>query len=229
MSGSSSSNAPGVLAPLVLAVAGCSGSGKTTLARELARTFGGLHFSTDNYYRDLSHLPPAERALQNFDDPAVIESSLLADHIAALARGETIQRPLYDFATHTRLAARTETVSPAPFLIVEGIFALFYRELLPLYQLRVFVQTPDAVCFQRRLRRDMVERGRTEPSVTEQYETTVRPSAERWVLPSARHADLVLDGTVALDWNVELVLAALANRRRESAARRPSQIDRKDH
>ena len=117
--------------PVILGFAGCSGSGKTTLAIELARELSGLHFPLDHYYRDLSHLPPSQRPLQNFDDPAMIESPLLAAHIAALARGESIQRPLYDFSTHSRVPGRTETVSPGALVLVEGIFALAYPESCP--------------------------------------------------------------------------------------------------
>jgi uridine kinase len=197
------------LRPVVIGVAGCSGSGKTMLAEELARTLGGIHFPLDNYYRDQSHLEPAERAQLNFDDPGTIESGLLAEHVAALARGEAIERPLYDFATHTRLRDRTETVSPAAFVLVEGIFALCYAELLPLYTLRLYVDAPDGLCYERRLRRDTVERGRTAESVREQYESTVRPSAEEWVRPSQAHADLVIDGTLELDRKVELVMGRL--------------------
>ncbi len=198
--------------PVVVGIAGASGSGKTTLAAELARELSGIHFPLDTYYRDLSHLPMAERARQNFDDPALIESGLLAAHIAALARGEAIGRPLYDFATYIRIPGRTETVSAGAFLLVEGLFALYYAELLPLYQLRVYVDTPDEVCFARRLKRDMDERGRTAESVRQQYEATVRPSAMSYVRPSAANADLVLDGAEALDWKVEQVLAALRGR-----------------
>jgi uridine kinase len=198
--------------PVVIGIAGCSGSGKTTLAAELARTLHGIHFPLDNYYRDLSHLPLAERAGQNFDDPALIESPLLAAHVAALARGEAIQRPLYDFSTHTRIPDRTETVRSGAFLIVEGLFALAYPELLPLYHLRVYVDTPDEVCFDRRMRRDVEERARTPQSVRRQYEATVRPSSLAWVRPSALNADLAVDGTGALDWKVERVMTELRNR-----------------
>jgi len=198
--------------PVVMAVAGCSGSGKTTLAAELARNLGGIHFHFDNYYRDLSHLPPSERAQQNFDDPALIESSLLIEHMTAMARGETIQSPCYDFGTHTRLAGCKETVIPGPLLLVDGIFALYYLELLPLYQLRVYVDTADELCFERRLRRDVEQRGRTPESVRQQYETTVRPSSLAYVRPSAAHADLVVDGTGSLDWKVERVLTEMRTR-----------------
>jgi uridine kinase len=198
--------------PVVVGIAGCSGSGKTTLAAELARTLNGIHFPLDHYYRDLSHLPPAERPLQNFDDPALIESSLLAAHVAALARGEAIERPLYDFSIHSRVPRQTETVHAGALLLVEGLFALAYAELLSLYQLRIYVETPDDICFERRLQRDVVDRGRTPESVRRQYEATVRPSSIAFVRPTAAHADLTLCGTDALDWKVEQVLAALRHR-----------------
>jgi uridine kinase len=195
--------------PMVVGVAGASGSGKTTLATELARELNGVHFPLDNYYRDLSHLPIHERAQENFDDPSLIESSLLAAHVAALTRGEEIQRPIYDFSNYIRIRDKTETIRAGAFVLVEGLFALFYAELLPLYQLRVYVDTPDDVCFDRRVRRDMMERGRTVESVKAQYEATVRPSSIAFVRPSAVNADLTLGGTAALDWKVEQVLAAM--------------------
>jgi len=198
--------------PQVIGIAGASGSGKTRLASELARELDGIHFPLDNYYFDLSHLPAADRAKENFDDPALIESSLLAAHVAALARGETIERPLYDFSRHIRIPDRTETMQAGAFVLVEGLFALYYPELLSLYQMGVYLDTPDDVCFDRRMRRDTVERGRTPESVRRQYEATVRPSSIAFVRPSATHADLVIDGTAALDWKVELVVSAMRER-----------------
>ena len=198
--------------PVMLAIAGCSGSGKTTLAAELARTLGGVHFHFDNYSRDLSHLPLAERAVENFDDPALIESALLIEHVAALAHGKPIERPLYDFAAYIRIPGQTETFSPGPYVLVEGLFALHYPELLPLYQLRIYVDTPDELCFERRLKRDMEERGRTPESVRHQYDLTVRPASLAYVRPSAIHAHLAVDGTGALDWKVERVLSEMRTR-----------------
>ena len=198
--------------PVMVAVAGCSGSGKTTLAAQLARSLNGVHFHFDNYYRDLSHLPMEERAHQNFDDPALVEEPLRLSHMAAMARGESIERPCYDFATHTRLPDCAESISPGHLLLVEGIFALHFAELLPLYQLRVYVDTPDALCYERRLRRDVEQRGRTPESVLEQYESTVRPSAITFVRPTASHADLIVDGTDALDWKLEQVLSEMRKR-----------------
>jgi uridine kinase len=198
--------------PTVLAIAGCSGSGKTTLANELARTLGGLRFHLDDYYLDLADMPLTERMKQNFDDPSLIEVPLLARHVAALARGESVARPIYDFTTYTRVPGQSQRVSAGPFLIVEGLFALHYRELLPYYNLSVYVDAPDSVCFERRLKRDVEQRGRTPEVVREQYDLTVRPACVAYVRPSAENADLVVDGTGALDWKVERVMAELRKR-----------------
>jgi uridine kinase len=199
-------------APVTLAIAGCSGSGKTTLAAELARTLGGVHFHFDNYYRDLANLPFAERIRQNFDEPNLIESPLLIAHVAALAQGHSIERPVYDFASHTRVPERTEPFQPGPYVIVEGLFALYYPELLPLYQLRVYIDTVDGLCFERRLKRDVEQRGRTPESVERQYDSTVRPASLAYVRPSAVNADLIVDGAGALDWKVERVVAEMRAR-----------------
>lgn len=198
--------------PTVVGIAGCSGSGKTTLASELARLMRGLRFHLDDYYLDLSDIPLAERVEKNFDDPALIEIPLLAGHVAALARGESIERPIYDFGTYTRVRGRTQHVSAGPFLIVEGNFALHYPELFPYYHLRVYIDSPEELCFERRLKRDIEERGRTPESVRYQYEYRVRPSSVAYVRPSAAHADLIVDGTGALDWKVERVMTELRKR-----------------
>ncbi len=196
----------------MIAVAGASGSGKSTLAAELARTLGGLHFSLDNYYRDLSHLPPEERAAQNFDDPGMIEINLLTAHVRSLAAGLAIERPLYDFTTHTRVAGRSERLDAPRVVIIEGLFSTYFPELRQHYQLSVYVDTADDVCFERRLRRDVVERGRAPESVQRQYDATVRPCGLAFVRPMIDFADLVLEGTDALDFKIEQVIAALRKR-----------------
>jgi uridine kinase len=198
--------------PVMVAVAGASGSGKTTLAAELARALGGLHFSLDTYYRDLSHLPLEERALQNFDDPAMIEVPLLASHIAELAQGHAIERPVYSFSEYIRIPDETETIRPGAVVVVEGLFTLYFPELRPFYQFSVYVDTSDDVCFQRRLKRDVEERGRAPESVRRQYDATVRPCGLAFVRPLADFADLVVDGTDPLDFKVELAINTMRKR-----------------
>ena len=195
--------------PLVIGIAGCSGSGKTTLARELTTQLEATLLPLDFYYRDLSHLPPGERALQNFDHPDSLEESLLVEHVEALAAGQTIARPVYDFATHTRVANRTETITATKVLLVEGILALHYASLRTLYDVSIYVNAPADLCLLRRIHRDVRERGRTEQSVRDQYEATARPMADLFVLPSAPHASLTVEGTDNLDWSVEQVLRHL--------------------
>jgi len=195
--------------PVILGIAGCSGSGKTTLARELTTQLNATLLPLDFYYRDLSHLAPQERALQNFDHPDSLESELLGRHVVALAEGEAIERPIYDFSQHIRVAGQTETVMCAEVLIVEGILALHYENLRTLYDFGIYVNAPHDLCLTRRIYRDVRERGRTEESVRQQYEATARPMADEYVLPSARHADVTVEGTDALDWSIEQVLKRL--------------------
>lgn len=195
--------------PLILGIAGCSGSGKTTLARELTTQLSATLLPLDFYYRDLSHLPPEERSTQNFDHPDSLESHLLIEHVEALSACTTIHRPIYDFATHTRVPGSFETIQPSPVLIVEGILALHYEALRPLYDFSIYVNAPHALCLTRRIARDIRERGRTEASVREQYESTARPMADLYVLPSAAHASITVEGTDALDWSIEQILRRL--------------------
>ena len=195
--------------PVVIGIAGYSGSGKTSLAQELARELEGTHFHLDHYYRDLGHLTYEERCRENFDHPDALESELLVAHIRQLAAGRSIARPEYDFATHTRIPGASVTVYEPHFLLIDGILALHYEALRKLYDLSVYVETPDEICYQRRLARDVRDRGRTPESVAQHYAETVRPMAEQFVRPSAQYADLVVDGTSSFDWSVEQVLGML--------------------
>jgi uridine kinase len=195
--------------PLILGIGGCSGSGKTTLARELTCQLNATLLPLDFYYYDSSHLASEARAKQNFDHPDSIESDLLAKHVMMLAKGASIERPVYDFATHSRLADKTETIVPTKVLIVEGILALHYDLLRGLYDFSIYVNAPHDLCLKRRIHRDVTERGRTETCVIDQYNATARPMADRYVLPSASHASVTVEGTDSLDWSVEQILRRL--------------------
>lgn len=195
--------------PLVLAIAGCSGSGKTTLARELAIQLDATLFPLDLYYRDLSQFPLDSRHKRNFDHPDSLESELIIEHVRGLASGQKIRRPVYNFKTHSRVAGAFDTIVPAAVVIVEGILALHFDELLPLYDFSIYVNAPNEICLKRRIYRDMIERGRTEQSVREQFDATARPMADLYVVPSAARASLVVEGTDSLDWSVEQILQRL--------------------
>ncbi len=202
----------GTLRPTVLGIGGCSCSGKTTLARELAQELDATLFPLDLYYRDLSQFPLDTRHKRNFDHPDSLESELILAHVEALANGEPIDRPIYDFAQHARVPGKCDRITPQPFVIVEGILALHYADLLPLYTLTVYVDAPHDVCLTRRIHRDTRERGRTEQSVREQFDATARPMADQFILPSRHTADVRVDGCQSLDWSVEQVRSILRSR-----------------
>lgn len=189
----------------VIGIAGVSCGGKTSLAEAVKRRLSadGPAFlvGVDSYYRDLSALPPDERAAVDFDDPAAIDFGELARDLAALLAGNEVRIPRYRYGTHTRAprnewpAARLELETPGrSALVVEGLHALFDARLRRLYDLAVFVDAPPGRCLERRIRRDMRERGRTEAEVRDRFERHVLPAQERFVLPARGHAGLVLDG-----------------------------------
>ncbi len=184
--------------PILIAVAGSSGAGKSTLAAELTQSYNQTRpnrciiLSADNYYKDLSHLPKEERDERNFDHPDAIDFALLREHIQAFKRGESIEVPHYDFATHCR-AEKTSTVNPSDMIVFEGILLLTPEaNLLDLFDVKLFVESNTDVCFERRLKRDMEERSRTKESVEEQFAATVKPMDLQFVRPSRNNADLVV-------------------------------------
>jgi uridine kinase len=159
----------------------------------------------DSYYRDLSALAPAERARVNFDAPIALDDGLLIEQVHSLSRGEIVERPVYDFTTHTRVP-RSESFTASEFLIIEGLFALYWPELRELAGTKVFVDAPDDVCLRRRQLRDVAERGRTLESVVAQFKQTVQPMAALHVRPTFQYADLVLSGEQPLLHSVDAVL-----------------------
>jgi uridine kinase len=180
--------------PFTVALAGGSGSGKTSLTQALVEILGAERCSVldhDSYYRDLSHLSLEARAENNFDHPDSLENELLARHLDDLRAGIAVQRPCYDFSTHSR-RIDTTAVEPRPIILCEGILLLAVPELRSAFDLRVYVDTPADVRALRRVQRDIVERGRTVQSVVHQYMTSVRPMHERFVEPARETADLVL-------------------------------------
>jgi uridine kinase len=180
--------------PVVVGVAGGTGSGKTTVATEILRRAGTDRISFiqhDAYYKDLSDLPMAQRAMQNFDHPDALDNDLLISHLQELKAGRPIQLPVYDFTTHSR-TSRTVTVEPFPVILVEGILIFADEELRQLMDVRIYVDTDADIRFIRRLQRDIAERGRTMESVIHQYLATVRPMHQEYVEPSKRHANVII-------------------------------------
>lgn len=191
--------------PLVIGIAGGSGSGKTTVAQEILQRVGPeriAYIQHDSYYKDLTGLPPTQRAEVNFDHPNSLETDLLITHVQQLKRKQTIEVPIYDFSNHSR-TVETFKVNPRGVIIVEGILIFVEAALRDLFDVKLFVDTDADVRLIRRLQRDITERGRTAESVLKQYQSTVRPMHLEFVEPSKRYADVIIPeggfNTAALD------------------------------
>ena len=202
--------------PLTIGVAGGTGSGKTTVTRALMSAVGPGNVAFlphDAFYREYNHLPVEERAFINWDHPDALDTELLVRQLAQLIEGRAIERPQYDFRTYARLP-ETLRVEPRAAIIVEGILILAERELRDLLDIKIFVDADADLRFIRRMRRDIVERGRSVESIVDQYLGTVRPMHLEFVEPSKRYADLIIPeggyNRVAIDMLVARVKPAVA-------------------
>ena len=180
--------------PLVIGIAGGSGSGKTTVVQEILNRVGAdriAYLQHDSYYKDLAGLPPTLRINVNFDHPYSLETELLIKHVETLRDHQSVEVPIYDFATDSR-TSQTFSVAPRRVILVEGILIFAEPELRKLFDVKIYVDTDADVRFIRRLRRDITERGRSTESVIKQYESTVRPMHLEFVEPSKRYADIII-------------------------------------
>jgi uridine kinase len=203
-------------APVVIGIAGGTGSGKTTVAQAIYDRVGSDRIewiSHDSYYRNFDALSAEDKAKINFDHPDSLETELLVRHLDVLAKGSSVEVPLYDFAAYAR-KSETLHVQPHKVLIVDGILILAEPELRKRIDIKLFVDTPADIRFVRRLTRDIESRGRSLQSVVSQYLATVRPMHEEFVEPSKRHADLIIpeggENQVALDAIISRVEHLLA-------------------
>ena len=192
--------------PIIIGIAGGTCSGKSSIASILVDEFRYTKsiniIKEDDYYKDQSHLPMEERVKTNYDHPLAFDFDLMYDHILALIRGETIEKPTYDYTVHNR-SDITEIVHPSDVIIIEGLFALYTKEIRDLEDIKIFVDTPADIRFIRRLKRDVKERARTIDSITEQYLTTVKPMHDQFLEPTKQYADIIIpqgkSNTVAID------------------------------
>lgn len=194
--------------PHLIAIAGASGSGKTTLAQRLAAALipPAAVLPLDAYYRDRPQATREELDTANYDAPEAVDATLLEAHVQQLCAGRAVERPSYDFNAHRRTDAR-RTVRPGRYVIVEGILALHWSTLRNLYDTSVFMRIDEATALARRLARDCESRGRSPASVRRQWEETVWPMYRRHVEPTARFADIVVDGAVPIAGGLAAVLA----------------------
>ncbi len=192
---------------MVLGVAGGSGSGKTSVVDKIVADVGAARVAVlrhDRYYHDLRHLPVAERFEVNVDHPSAFDDDLFVEHLRSLVAGESVDTPRYDYATFTRVDGR-DRVEARPVILIEGILLFVSSQIRDLVDVKVYVDADADLRLLRRLRRDVLHRGRTVEDVVAQYERTVRPMHLEFVEPSKRWADVIVPRGVENVVGVDLV------------------------
>ena len=167
----------------------------------------------ENYSIVMNDPSLQDRAKQNYDAPFAIDVKLLESHIRDYAAGRAIDVPIYDFAEHLRVSDRREHIPASSLLIVEGILALHFAQLRQHFDMSIYLEAPDDVCFHRRKVRDITERGRSLDFILWQYKNNVLPAVWQYVLPSKRFADLVLDSEADLATMERSLYDAIESRR----------------
>ena len=180
---------------LIIGVYGGTGSGKTTIVKQILSHYPDSEIqviSQDSYYKDTSDLTYEERCLLNFDHPDSIDFELLYNHLILLKERQNIEQPVYSFKTHNR-TGETITLHPKKILILEGILIMNYPKLRRLLDLRIFVDAMSDIRMERRVQRDIVERGRTPKEVMNRYLNTLKPMHEEFIEPMKMHADIIIN------------------------------------
>lgn len=200
---------------LFIGIAGGSASGKTTVVRKVMASLKTSEVSLldlDSYYKSFSELSNEDRAKINFDHPSAFDIDLLLSHIQQLREGKSIEKPTYDFAHNTR-AKKTLTVFANPIVIIEGILVFAIPQLREIFDVKIFVDAPKDVCLMRRIKRDILERGRTLESIEKQYFNIVRPMYLQFIEPTIHYADIIIprggENTIAINMLVSRIKALI--------------------
>ena len=196
---------------IIIGVFGGTGSGKTTIVNQIVSDFNASDIqviSQDAYYKDNSNITYDARCLLNFDHPEAIDFELLYQHLSALKNGETIAQPVYNFKTHNR-TDKTLEISPKKILILEGILIMNYPKLRSLLDLKVFIDTNSDMRMERRVNRDISERGRTPKEVMDRYLNTLKPMHDQFIEPMKIHADMVIENHENASINLDILIAKI--------------------
>ncbi|CAM4186830.1 uridine kinase [Streptococcus penaeicida] len=199
--------------PIIIGVTGGSGGGKTSVSRAILDSFPNARIAMiqhDSYYRDQAHLSFEERVKTNYDHPLAFETDFMIEQLKELLQGRPVDIPVYDYKAHTR-SDKTFRQEPQDVIIVEGILVLEDERLRELMDIKLFVDTDDDIRIIRRIKRDMMERGRSLDSIIEQYTTVVKPMYHQFIEPSKRYADIIVPEGVSNVVAIDLINTKIAS------------------
>jgi uridine kinase len=200
--------------PLIIGIAGGSGSGKSTVARRVAESLAAASVAfidMDAYYRNYAHLPMEERRRVNWDHPESFDLELLVRQLSRLQQGAGVDKPVYDYLTHTR-TQETKWVPAADVIVVDGILLFVDERVRDLCDVKVFVDADADIRLIRRIKRDTVKRGRPLEEILQQYLTTVQPMHLQFVEPSKRYADVIVPRGGHNAVAIEMIVAKIQRR-----------------
>jgi uridine kinase len=202
------------MTPLIIGIAGGSGSGKSTVARRIASSLDApsvAFIDMDAYYRNFAHLPIEERRRVNWDHPEAFDWDLLIEQLERLRLGQSIDKPVYDFLTHTR-GLQTEHLAAAPVVVIDGILLFSDERVRELCEVKVFVDADADIRLIRRIRRDLAERGRSLDEILDQYLSAVQPMHLQFVEPSKRYADVIVPRGGHNEVAIQMLVAKIRRR-----------------
>jgi uridine kinase len=190
---------------LIIGIYGGTGSGKTTIVNMIASHFSSNDIeiiSQDSYYKDNSDISYEDRCKLNFDHPDAIDFNLLYKHLKNLRKGETVEQPIYDFKIHNRLK-KTIQIKPKKILILEGILIMCHAEIRSIFDLKIFINANSKTRMERRIKRDIVERGRSRDEVLKRYIETLKPMHEKFIEPSKIYANYIIENQFNNKLNID--------------------------
>lgn len=193
---------------LIIGIYGGTGSGKTTIVNMIASHFSSNDIeiiSQDSYYKDNSDISYEDRCKLNFDHPDAIDFNLLHKHIKNLRKGETVEQPIYDFKIHNRLK-KTIQIKPKKILILEGILIMCHAEIRSIFDLKIFINANSKTRMERRIKRDIVERGRSRDEVLKRYIETLKPMHEKFIEPTKIYANYIIENQFNNKLNIDELL-----------------------
>lgn len=199
--------------PILILIAGGSASGKTTVVNKLEKYIDKSLISVismDNYYKKRDNLTLEERKMINYDHPDSIDMALLKNQLNDLLNNKIVKCPIYDFKSHNR-SNETTIIKPTPVIILEGILALYDSDIRNLSNIEIFVESEADIRFIRRLKRDLVERGRSLDDVINQYISTVKPMYDYYVAPTKKYADIIIPNDTKHDMAIDIIASKIIN------------------